>query len=328
MRNDEKKTKKKGKPVNQASNMKSFITIGELSRLTGIAIPTLRMWEKRYGRPAAHRLPSGHRRYPREEVSRLKAIQQALDSGYRAGKVVCSTLDELKNLLGFELANSSSVAQTGRADSEAMDNDATLIEMWIDAVKRFDERALTNGFHDAWSVRGPMNFIHSLAAPFICRIGSAWECGEITIAQEHFASEKLERFLGERWQRMSADREGPRVLLTTLPGDLHRLGIQMCAAITALTEARVIYLGPDTPVEEIVRTASGESIDVVAISIAPTMDLGQVTAELTELRNRLDRNIEIAVGGTGAPRELAGIHLFDSFEKYYHWLRKKYPNRS
>jgi len=320
MRKDEKKAKEKGKQVNHASNMKGFITIGELSRLTGIATPTLRIWEKRYGRPAAHRLPSGHRRYPREEVSRLKAIQQALDSGYRAGKVVCSTLNELKNLLGFELESSSSVAQTGRADSEAMDSDAALIEIWIDAVKRFDERTLNNGFHDEWGLRGPMNFILSLAAPLVCRIGSAWECGEITIAQEHFASEKLERFLGERWQRLSADREGPRVLLTTLPGDLHRLGLQMCAAITTVAEARVIYLGPDTPVEEIVRTASGESIDVVAISIAPTKDLRQATAELTEIRNRLDESIEIAVGGTGAPRELAGIHLFDSFGEYYPWL--------
>ena len=329
MRNDEKKkVKEKGKQVNQASNMKDLITIGELSRMTGIAAPTLRIWEKRYGRPAAHRLPSGHRRYPREEVSRLKAIAQALDSGYRAGKVVCSTLDELKNLLGFELPDSSRVPQTQSAKTDVTDNDATLIDMWIDAIKRFDERSLTNGFHEEWNIRGPFNFVLSLAAPLIYRIGTAWECGEITIAQEHFASERLERCLSERWQRMSERREGPRVLLTTLPGDLHRLGLQMCAVITALTGARVMYLGPDTPVEEIVRTASGESVAAISISIAPNMDPGQVTGNLTKLRKHLDSNIEIAVGGTGAPSKLEGINIFDSFKEYYNWICNKNRGQS
>ena len=308
--------------MNQASNMKGFITIGELSRLTGIATPTLRIWEKRYGRPAAHRLPSGHRRYPREEVFRLKAIVQALDSGYRAGKVVCSTLDELKNLLGFELPDSSRVAQTRSAKPDAINNEATLIEMWIDAVKRFDERALSNGFHDEWGIRGPMNFILSLAAPFVCRIGSAWEYGEITIAQEHFASEKLEHFLSSQWRKMNERKHGPTVLLTTLPGDHHRLGIQMCSVVTALTEAKIIYLGPDTPLEEIVRTVESETTQVVSISIAPTMDKKQVIDDLNTLRALINKETQIAVGGTGAPRNLEEINSFVSFKEYYNWLTR------
>jgi len=322
MRKDEKKAKQKGKQVNPTSNMKDLINIGELSRLTGIAAPTLRMWEKRYGRPAAHRLPSGHRRYPREEVSRMKAIAQALDSGYRAGKVVCSTLDELRNLLGLERTDSSRVAQTQSAKTGDIDRDTALIEMWIDALKKFDERPLTHSFHDEWGIRGPFNFVLSLAAPFVRRLGTAWESGEITIAQEHFASEKLERFLCERWQRMSEVREGPRALLTTLPGDPHRLGLQMCSVVTALAEVRVMYLGPDTPVEEIVRTASGESIEVVSISIAPSIARERAIDGLTELRNRVDGNIEIAIGGTGAPRNLEGINSFASFKEYYNWLTR------
>ncbi len=125
---------------------------------------------------------------------------------------------------------------------------------------------------------------------------------------------------------MSEGREGPRILLTTLPGDLHRLGLQMRALITALTEARVMYLGPDMPVEEIVHTASEESVEVVSISIAPNMDPGQVIGDLTKLRKCLDSNIEIAVGGTRAPSKLEGINTFDSFKEYYNWLYNKYRN--
>ena len=65
-----------------------LITIGELAKRTGITTHTLRIWEKRHGAPKAIRLPSGHRRYPLEDVERLKTVAQALKLGFRAGKVV------------------------------------------------------------------------------------------------------------------------------------------------------------------------------------------------------------------------------------------------
>ena len=53
------------------NKLQDYIAIGELSEMTGIGVHTLRVWEKRYGAPHSQRLPSGHRRYPKEEVPRL-----------------------------------------------------------------------------------------------------------------------------------------------------------------------------------------------------------------------------------------------------------------
>ena len=39
------------------------------------------MWEARHGFPRAERLPSGHRRYPREEVERVLEVVRARDGG-------------------------------------------------------------------------------------------------------------------------------------------------------------------------------------------------------------------------------------------------------
>ena len=58
--------------------MESLISIGELSRLTGITTHTLRVWEKRYGSPSSQRLPSGHRRYPKEDIPRLIEISYSM----------------------------------------------------------------------------------------------------------------------------------------------------------------------------------------------------------------------------------------------------------
>ena len=83
------------------NKLQDYIAIGELSEMTGIGVHTLRVWEKRYGAPHSQRLPSGHRRYPKEEVPRLKAIASALESGYRASKVVTATMEELQGLMGL-----------------------------------------------------------------------------------------------------------------------------------------------------------------------------------------------------------------------------------
>jgi DNA-binding transcriptional MerR regulator len=87
--------------TNEMHKKEDYLSIGQLSTMTGIGVHTLRVWEKRYGAPHSQRLPSGHRRYPKEEVPRLKAIASALNSGYRASKVVSATMEELQGLMGL-----------------------------------------------------------------------------------------------------------------------------------------------------------------------------------------------------------------------------------
>ena len=58
------------------------MTIGQLAGRTGVQVGTLRMWETRHGFPeAATRLPSGHRRYPEDEVERVLEVVRARDGG-------------------------------------------------------------------------------------------------------------------------------------------------------------------------------------------------------------------------------------------------------
>ena len=86
--------------TDESIEIRDYISIGELSAVTGIGVHTLRVWEKRYGAPLSKRLPSGHRRYSKKEVARLKAIASAIESGYRASKVATATLEELQSLMG------------------------------------------------------------------------------------------------------------------------------------------------------------------------------------------------------------------------------------
>ena len=50
--------------------------IGTVADVTGVNPITLRAWERRYGKPRAVRLPSGHRRYTQDQVRWLRRIAE------------------------------------------------------------------------------------------------------------------------------------------------------------------------------------------------------------------------------------------------------------
>ena len=271
--------------MTEVIKMEDCLSIGELSGMTGIGVHTLRVWEKRYGAPHSQRLPSGHRRYPKEEVPRLRAIASALESGYRASKVVTATLEELQNLMDLKPFIESK-PDTNADEQVNLASKEILIESWVSWVHGYDDDVLLNSFHDQWGRHGALNFILNFAAPLMERIGKGWETGELDVSHEHFASECLVSFLSEKWRQMNIRKNGPTVLITTLPGELYSLGIIMCAVVTSVTSSKVIYLGVDNPLEDIISTAENYKPEIITMSISHAFDPTTAENLLFKLRNK------------------------------------------
>jgi len=58
-----------------------LLSIGDVVAATGLGEATLRAWERRYGFPEPERVPSGHRRYPAEEVERILRVVAERERG-------------------------------------------------------------------------------------------------------------------------------------------------------------------------------------------------------------------------------------------------------
>jgi DNA-binding transcriptional MerR regulator len=59
--------------------------IGEVARRTGVTVPTLRAWERRYGLLLPVRTAGGHRRYTDEDVQRVQAVLELASQGWAVG---------------------------------------------------------------------------------------------------------------------------------------------------------------------------------------------------------------------------------------------------
>ncbi len=60
-----------------------LLSIGAISRETGIHVSTIRMWEARYGALTPVRTEGGARRYSSTDLERLRLIKQLLDRGHK-----------------------------------------------------------------------------------------------------------------------------------------------------------------------------------------------------------------------------------------------------
>jgi methanogenic corrinoid protein MtbC1 len=160
------------------------------------------------------------------------------------------------------------------------------------------------------------SFVVEGIAPLTAAIGQAWVDGRIAVYEEHLYSEAVQTVLRGALAPLQAglESEGPRVLLTTVPGEAHALGLLMAEAMLTLRTCPCLPLGTQTPLADIVAAARAHRIDVVALSFSESLDLEQTVPALTELRARLSAPVQIWVGGRCAALRglrIAGVRVMD-----------------
>lgn len=287
-------------------NDETTLSIGAVSQATGIPSETLRTWERRYGFPSPERTFGGHRAYKLDTIERLRLINLALEQGHRPGQVVGEPVEILEKML--EMSEPTIIEEVIPTRPMRVENPSKQVDIWIEAAQNYDADLLERTLTRAWYMMGPMTFLDIYISRLLTEIGTQWERGELTVAQEHFASERLRDFLSSHWRPISDRSQGPRVLCATLPGEQHALGLHMAALVMAIAGCRIIFLGANTPLEDIISTSkevSGIKLVLLSLSKASNKLLNQQMIE--QLRKKIDPSLSLVIGGEGAPFGIEGV---------------------
>ncbi|QBE67164.1 MerR family transcriptional regulator [Pseudoduganella lutea] len=269
-------------------------TISDVERDTGVAKETLRVWERRYAFPRPERDPFGERLYPVEQVHKLRLVKRLIDLGFRPGKVIGYSAQELQAL-----------AEKTATGSRPRSHAATELAPYLDLCRTHDSDALRRKLSQALLVMGLRNFVIDLMAPLTGAIGDAWACGDLGVWQEHLITETLQMVLRSAIFSMPptnplSGAPRPRILLTTTPQEKHGLGLLMSEALMVVEGAGCYSLGPQTPLPDIVEAARALQVDVVTLSFSTSMNTRHVLDALKELRARLPDSVELWAGGGNA----------------------------
>ena len=302
-------------PRRPVSKSGGRLSIGALSRATGIPIETLRTWEARYGYPVPERKPSGHRVYLLASIPRLRRIAEAMARGNRAGEVVTASDQTLADLL---TATSVTAAVARPTTGVITGGPSDLLQ----AVQAFDAAGLTRTLLQDWARLGPLDFLHTRIAPAIQEIGDAWEAGRLEIRHEHFFSEKVGDLLRSLRLPFEERAHGPLVVCSSLPGEAHALGLQMAALVLSIAGCRTLFLGTEVPAAQIVSLAKDLDARAVAVSVSRASRGAAMTAQISGVRRLLPRRVGLIVGGDGAPRPRPGIEIIQDLATLDVWGRR------
>ncbi len=302
--------------------MNTTLTIGELAQMTGLTTHTLRVWEKRYQALRVLRLASGHRRYPRTEVDRLRAVNRALERGYKPKDVSGKSLHELESMVKENpfITNACQTEVQGHSQTVS-----PMIYEWLTATDYFDETGLVSLLQLEWDQRSPLSFIGQCVNPFLKMIGLRWEKKELSVAQEHFGSDIISNFLSTQWRTLNKKNKGKPVVLTTLPGEPHGLGVLMCAVVTAFAGRRVISLGVNTPFEDMVQTVKRSQAVALGLSISSHFQKEKAIEGVEKIAGQLPGTTKLFVGGEGCPECKEGVISFNNWENYFLDIKNQLP---
>ncbi|HEV7814659.1 MAG TPA: MerR family transcriptional regulator, partial [Janthinobacterium sp.] len=148
-------------------------SISDVERDTGLAKETLRVWERRYAFPQPLRDGFGERVYPAEQVFKLRLVKRLLDLGYRPGKIIQQSTEELRALA----KNSGMATVFGDGYGGSLVSQQELL-FYLDLCKTHQMETLRSKLALAATTMGLKNFVIGLVAPMVGLIGEAWATGQ------------------------------------------------------------------------------------------------------------------------------------------------------
>ena len=263
-----------------------YLRIGQLARRTGVSPELLRAWEQRYGLLQPTRTAGGFRLYSAADEARVLRMQDLVSGGLAAAQAA--------RLL---LSGDEPAPRTISASATILDEEAGNLTASLD---RLDEQAANTALDRLFAAYTVETVLQDVLLPYLHRLGERWEAGEVSVAQEHFASNLLRgRLLGlaQGW----GQGQGPGAILACLPGEHHELGLLAFGVALRRRGWRIIYLGTDSPIGAVADIArSLRPMVVVLLSMNPDSFLDHARQI-----GQLAKQGQVVIAGRGATPEVA-----------------------
>ena len=256
-------------------------TIGTVSKLTGVGAITLRAWERRYGLIEPVRKESGHRLYTRRHIDQINRITALTQQGMRISQVRPEMLE--------------SEAPGLEAGTDA-DHWREYLNGMVAAIVAFDEERLEEVYNEALSLY-PIGLVtRRLLTPLLVELGLRWESGEGSVAEEHFFAFYLRNKLGARYHHRPRGNRGALLLVAGIEGEYHELGLLLFALAAHQAGYRILPLGANMPLGELVPVARKKRCDAIVLSGA-----------IEPSRNVLDDGLPRLVAKSPVPVLVGGL---------------------
>ncbi len=133
--------------------------------------------------------------------------------------------------------------------------------------------------------------------PAAAEMGTMWHLGEISVSEEHAATETVHAAISVLWHSATRDGDaGASVVVGAVSEDRHDIGVRATAALLELAGCRVASLGADLPAGDFVQAVRDYEAEAVVIGATLVTHLPRVVETIAALRAEKP-GLRIVVGG-------------------------------
>ena len=185
----------------------------------------------------------------------------------------------MKQYIAEGVSASKAAELVGQAETEAPPGSLDALQAaLLEAFLNLDEAKAEQVFSQAHSFHGVETVFSELVQRTMVKLGLLWHRGEIPITTEHFASAYVQGRLRTLMRATVNPERGERVIVACAPLEHHELGALVLATLLRRAGFYVLYVGADTPVEDLCEMARTARPSGVLISAS-------VAASVTQLRS-------------------------------------------
>lgn len=249
------------------------LTTQAVAKLLSVSQATIKRWADD-GLIQSEKTVGGHRRFGLAEIARFRRERGVLP------------------------AQPTPVRAAGKRRSQSEVSPTQLFRHLTEGNEKQTTAALISAYLHGQCLS---SLFDRVVTPAMHRVGDLWSRGELTIADEHLATQtaitsvhKLRNVI-----HVSPPTE-TRVLVCGVEGDLHELPIHVSHALLDADGWDVINLGPNTPFFTLVEALAKHRPELVCISAKLIMDPDRLARDYAQVRRAAAKlHIAIALGGDG-----------------------------
>jgi MerR family transcriptional regulator, light-induced transcriptional regulator len=303
----------------------SLFGIKKVAELTGIPPVTLRAWERRYDVIKPIRTEKGQRRYSQKDVDDLLWVKQQKEE---YGIPIHQAMELLKNRIDEALLPVPEwEAKTPSAETEVEDLYGIHIRRILGTLIDYDTSGANQMINLCFSMFDFEDVFHHIFVPILKRVGDEWARKKLSVVQEHFISQFLERRLLSFFQDLSVNTNNVRAVAFCPPNELHHIGLLLFSLFLKRRGVDVLFLGENTPTEDLLPLLHMNNVKFICMSITFQDHEEQLEEVIKEL-SASDLGLTFIIGGQAAPDISESLHpyvLANDLTSWKKWFRNIAP---
>lgn len=239
---------------NWSASDEPIYNIGVVSRMTGIPVATLRVWERRYKFPKATRTSGGHRLYSEQEMVRLRWVKANIDEGIQTSQAIRALRNQERSGRLPGLAPATPPVRPAPTPVPTPGSPLeTFRQRLLAALVSHDMNLADQLLGEVLALYSMEQVILDVIRPALVDIGEGWVDGRINVATEHLASQFI------RQRLMLWLISGPPVhpvqpiVLACAPDEWHEISLLMLGVLLRRRRWPVAYLGQSVPLSDLAK---------------------------------------------------------------------------